>query len=461
MTAPPGHGQLALFPPSNSPLIQLDPNHRLVKLTGLLDWVELEAIAQSIRRRKLKSNAGRRPHLRALLGAVVLMATRRMTYRETEDQIRHYGPARYLCGLTDGTWTPDFTTIQDFTELMGEEGMRALNEIALQQAHRAGLLDPNIAIGDTTAQQAPMTYPTEVGLMSGFLRMVGRATKRAGKGLKQLGEQLRRSLAKGGQLAAKYRFFSKTKAQRLDAGQKMLDVVRAVQRRLGKALEKTKRGASRIKGYAKVARQKLETVHDVMKKLAPQIQYWLDTGRVARKKLVNLLMPEVCSIPRGKVGKDVEFGLKWGFTRMGGGFLVGSVNPERRNFNDTKHVVESVNDCARLFGKPPESYAYDRGGHSQRNVEVLTELGVQEVGLAPKGSARWAVGPAAQKRLRRERVKVEGSIGAIKSGRYTFDRPNVRSTQMLMTCGQRSVLGYNLNRLVALTAATEGTELVA
>jgi hypothetical protein len=41
-----------------------------------------------------------------------------------EDLIRYYAPARYLCALTETTWTPDFTTIQDFTELMGEEGIK-------------------------------------------------------------------------------------------------------------------------------------------------------------------------------------------------------------------------------------------------------------------------------------------------------------------------------------------------
>ena len=85
MTTPPGGGQLPLFAPSSSPLLCLDPNHRLVKLTELLDWVELEAIAQGIRRKKLKSRAGRRPHLRALVGAVVFMGTKHMTYREAED----------------------------------------------------------------------------------------------------------------------------------------------------------------------------------------------------------------------------------------------------------------------------------------------------------------------------------------------------------------------------------------
>jgi hypothetical protein len=452
MTAPPGSRQLSLLPPSRSPLLSLDPNHRLVKLTELLDWVELEAIAQGVRRRKLKSRAGRRPHLRALVAAVVLMGTRKMTYREAEDQIRHYGPARYLCELTDSTWTPDFTTIQDFTELMGEDGLGELNEFVLRHAHGAGLLDLRTVSGDTTAQEAPMSYPTEVGLMGAFLGMVSKATKRAGKAMRQFGRGMAKQFDKGRRLLRHYRFFSKDKAERLATGHKLLKVVKGIKNKVDKALQKTKRGKAQLKKYSKVARQKLEHLCETMDRLAPQIQYWLDTGFVAKKKIINLLLPEVCSIPRGKVGKDVEFGLKWGVTRLGGGFLHGSVDPSRGNFNDKKHVVESVDDCIRLFEESPITYAYDRGGYSRQNLNKLRDLGVQEPGLVPAGSAPWPVNDKAQKKVRTARANVEGSIGALKSGRYTFNRPQVRSTHMLMTCGQRSILGYNLNRLLQLVA---------
>lgn len=460
MPLPPGSRQLSLLPPSTSPLVVLDKNHRLVKLTELLDWMELERIAQEVRRRKLKNRAGRRPRLRALLGAVVLMGTRRMTYREAEDQIRHYGPARYLCGLTESTWTPDFTTIQDFTDLMGEDGLRLLNEFVLRHAEKSGLLDLRTVVGDTTAQEAPMSYPTEVGLMAGFVRMVKKASRHAGGAVALFGRSIKDQVKRAGRLVGKIRFFSKSKEERLSTSRKLLGVVKSIKNKLGKTLRGSRRGKSKLKKYAKVARKKLETLHNAMDKLVPQIKYWLDTGWVAKKKIINLLMSEVCSIPRGKVGKDVEFGLKWGFTRFGGGFIEATVDPARGNFNDKKHVLEAVDNCIRLFGRPPEAFAYDRGGHSEKNVQELSQRGVKHVGIAPAGQAPWPVDGKVRKKIKRERVKVEGSLGAVKSGRYTFNRPNVRSTHMLMTCGQRSVFGYNLNRLVNLVAIRDEFQLV-
>ena len=86
--------QPELFARSKRPVIVLDENHRLVQMTDEIDWTELLELVESIRQSKITSAAGRPPHLRALTGALVFRATRRMPYRVTEDQIRHYEPAR-------------------------------------------------------------------------------------------------------------------------------------------------------------------------------------------------------------------------------------------------------------------------------------------------------------------------------------------------------------------------------
>jgi hypothetical protein len=108
-------------------------------------------------------------------------------------------------------------------------------------------------------------------------------------------------------------------------------------------------------------------------------------------KVISLHIPELSSIVRGKVGKKVEFGLNWGFTRLRGGFLLARLALNRRELQDTKYAVEAVKDRKALFGKAPRAYAYDRGGYSAKNIAALEEMGVKEVGLAPRGRVQWAV----------------------------------------------------------------------
>src|ERR1700733_14814838 len=120
--------QAELFPRSKRTTIEIAPNHRLVQITEEGDWTELEELVQAIRLSKLKNAAGRPPHLRALIGALMLRAMRYRPLRDLEDLIRYYAPARYLCGLTETDWSPDFNTISDFEQLMGEEGVKLINE---------------------------------------------------------------------------------------------------------------------------------------------------------------------------------------------------------------------------------------------------------------------------------------------------------------------------------------------
>ena len=163
---------------------------------------------------------------------------------------------------------------------------------------------------------------------------------------------------------------------------------------------------------------------------------------------------------RGKVGKAVEFGLRWGLTRHRGGFLLAKVAMNRLDLQDSKYAVQAVDDHMALFGKAPRAYAYDRGGYSKSNIQEIKKKGVKQVALAPRGKARWSVGGRVKKRLIKERALIEGGIGALKSGRYGFHRPAARSAEMMATCGQRAVLGLNLNKLVRGLAHRKKVRLV-
>jgi len=209
-----------------------------------------------------------------------------------------------------------------------------------------------------------------------------------------------------------------------------------------------------------VARAKAAQLHETMKALLPQIRYWLQTGRVATGKIINLHIPELYAIVRGKIGKTVEFGLQWGITRLRGGYLLATMAQQRSELVDARFAVRAVRDHIELFGEAPRAYAYDRAGHSRQNVAELKALGVRQVALAPRGRTQWAVSGRVRERLVKERAEIEAGIGAVKSGRYGFHRPAARSVAMMGACGQRAVLGFNLNKLVRQIAARDELALV-
>src|SRR6266508_2927665 len=205
--------QPELFPRSKRSVIPIAKNHRLVQMTDEIDWTELLELVESIRRSKVTSDAGRPPHLRALTGALVLRATRRMSYRETEDQIQYYAPARYLCGLTETEWTPDANTIQDFEQLLGEDGIRRINERVVKWAVEEKLADPSLMVADTTAQEAAIPHPNGMGLMASFLRSVTSAGRRAGGAVKDFLGKTARKFGAAKKKLRDYRLGAKSKTK--------------------------------------------------------------------------------------------------------------------------------------------------------------------------------------------------------------------------------------------------------
>lgn len=444
-----GRRQGELFPRAKRSAIALDAQHPLVRMADLLDWDELLERAEKIRARRVRSRAGRPPHLRALLGAMLLRATKKMTFRDAEDQIRYYAPARYLCGLSESDWTPDHDTIHEFIQQMGEEGTALINEYVVKLAAEKKLADPSVVVGDTTAQEAAIPHPSEIRLMAAFLNAVAAASTKGGKALRDFVAKAKPLFTAARKKIRGYHLFAKTKEVRDRIIRQVARLVGVVNGGLERVL--TKAGAS-ANGMVRAARRKAGKLQQTMSQLLPQIRYWLRTGRVARNKIISLQVPEVHSIVRGKAGKPVEFGLKWGFARLRGGYLLARCGKRKLEIEDMRFVVGAVDEVIRVFGKPPKRYAYDRGGFSYGAIEKLRARGVRHVGIAPNGKAKWQVSDVVRRALVKERTLVEGSIGAVKSSRYGFHRPAAKSAAMMSTCGHLAVLGFNLNKLVRETA---------
>jgi hypothetical protein len=78
----------------------------------------------------------------------------------------------------------------------------------------------------------------------------------------------------------------------------------------------------------------------------------------------------------------------------------------------------------------------------------MKKLGIKHVGIAPKGKADWEISKSKQKVVKSERAQVEGVIGTIKSTRYKFNKPGARSITAMENYGHRSILGFNLTKLM-------------
>jgi hypothetical protein len=433
-------------------VIKVPEDHFLVVLTGILEWEELIRVAKARRTQVLKMpHVGRRPHLREMLGVLILRAIKSCTLQEAMDLARHYAPARILCGFIDDKGVdsgmgPDFRTISDFEILMGQEGLREINAIVLRAAAKLGFADIKGLCADTTAQEAAIPYPTEVGLMRSFARSVINGITALKSIPGALKEQVLEFGEKINKEVRKYRLFAKDLGEKQKIGANILKIVSNLQTTAAKILEQVQSGKVKVKAQNRRFINRLPNLLEIFSKLKPQIEHFLKNGRPCKNKIISLDQPEARSIPRGKDGKDCEFGFKWIVNRIRNGYIWLTVNAELGNVNEFDCAVNAVKEHIALFGTPPEEYGYDRGGWSEDHIEEIKKLGVKRIAIAPKGQAKWKVSDRCKEQMVRERAQCEGSIGCLK--RVGLNRPYAKNTQSSLRAGQRAALRLNLTKIV-------------
>jgi hypothetical protein len=67
--------------------------------------------------------------------------------------------------------------------LLGEDGVKKVNEHVVKWAVEEKLADPTVAAADTTAQEAAVPYPNEMRLMATFVSAIAAASKNVGSAL--------------------------------------------------------------------------------------------------------------------------------------------------------------------------------------------------------------------------------------------------------------------------------------
>jgi hypothetical protein len=158
----------------------------------------------------------------------------------------------------------------------------------------------------------------------------------------------------------------------------------------------------------------LSSMHEVAKELIPQSVQWITTGVVAKGKILHAGITQARAIVRNKAGKKVEFGLPYLLSRLGGGYIFGTML--QGVLDETKMPLKALRHYRAIFGPEatPTLMVYDRGGGVKSTMDQLEKEGVAQVGVQPKGQQPWRVAEAVRDVVRSARGKTEGVIGTLK-----------------------------------------------
>jgi hypothetical protein len=430
--------------------ISVDANHRLLQLKRALPWEALFEIMGRHWQRAGKNIDGR-PGLpwdvSLYVPLVVLMLVKNLNARDMEAYLAENVVARVFIGR-QAVPTPqirDHSNIARAYVALGKDGVDEVNAVILYVATGLGFADTRILSSDTTAQELPIGYPNEPGILRGVAQRCGRALAklktRAVMGVDTALAQVQTIL----RTVKEHHLFAKGQEEKRQVLTRLLTEVGqlVVQTRL--LVQGLGERRDRVTHNALTT---LTTMHEVVKQLIPQIVQWITTGVVAKGKIVHAGVTQARALVRNKAGKKVEFGLPYLLSRLGGGYIFGTLI--RGVVDESKMPLQALAGYRAIFGAQatPVLVVYDRCGYATATVRALAHEGVREIGIQPKGQGPWHVAEAVRETVRSERGKTEGIIGTLKTDTYGFNKPKERLWQTLEMAGPRSILSFNLNKLM-------------
>jgi hypothetical protein len=423
-------------------------DHPLLRLKQALDWAAITEV-MVLHWRRAGKNVDGGPGLswpvQLYVPLLVLMWLKSYPARQMEEYLSESVVARRFLDLRVARVQQirDHASIARAEAALGAAGKAAVNVLVIKTAAQLQFTDGKTLSADTTVQEPAIGYPNEPGILKGWAERIARALQK----LRARGVQgAKEGIAQAREIykSVKYHhLFAKTKAEK----QKLLAVIVQQSEAL---LAQTQAVVAHVSARCGPGKQRaaatLRRLGAVGHTLLPQIQQWLRMGRVATEKIIHTGITAARAITKGR-GK-VKFGLKWLINRLPGGYLFG--RRVAAYADENQMPAEAVQEYRRVFGAKatPKLVVYDRGASLAVAAPGLKHEGVQKVGIPPRGQGAWLVGEQEQKKVKSERGKTEGSIGRLKSRKYSFSHRQERSVETQDAAGQRAIVSVNLNTLL-------------
>jgi IS5 family transposase len=382
-----------------------------------------------------------------------------MLVREVTDSL-HW---RRFCHLALDAPVPHPTTLSKLTRKYGADVLHALNRLLVQRAAECKLLRCRKLRIDTTVVQAPIEYPSDIGLLAASARIVTRTVRhlqRTGAAVRTAFRSrtrgIKRALATVGRSLRMRTDEAKTAVLKHTA--RVLRCTRHVSRQAHRILRNSRRMGrqvdDRTRAVVRRTRVRLRRHLEVTARVMAQTRVRLRGTTTIPDRIVSVFDPEARPIRRGKLSAKTEFGYKALLTetedRVITHYEVHVGNP-----GDGGLLPAAMAGHAQAVPRTPQTVATDRGFGAKANEQVLREAGVKRISLPYKG--RLSKERAAYERQRwfrrhqRWRSGQEATI-SLGSRKYEWRHSRLRGRDGADIWFGFGILTYNLDRMVVIGA---------
>ncbi|HXX37096.1 MAG TPA: ISNCY family transposase [bacterium] len=382
-----------------------------------------------------------------------------MLVREVTDSL-HW---RRFCHLALDAPVPHPTTLSKLTRKYGPDIVHELNRLLVQRATEQKLLRSRKLRVDTTVVQAPIDYPTDIGLLADSARMVTRTVRHlhaAGAAVRTAFRSRARSIKRA--LAAVGRSLrmrtDEAKAAVLRQTARVLRCTRQISRQAQRVLRNSRYLGQHVQGRtaALVQRTRLHLRRELQlaARVMEQARLRIRGTTTIPDRLVSVFDPEARPIRRGKLSARTEFGYKALLTETEDRVIT-HYEVYVRNPEDGGLLPAAVAGHTQTVPRTPHVVATDRGFGAKDNEELLRNAGVKWISLPYKG--RLGAGRAAHERqrwFRRQQRWRSGQEATISLGsrKYAWRHSRLRGRDGADLWLGFGILTHNLDRMVVIDA---------
>ena len=401
----------------------LDQEHEIIKITKAIDWLSL---SDNLARFYCPDNGRPTKPARAKVGLLILKHLYKMSDTDVVDLLKRDIYAQYLCDVSLKE-AKDFlnpSSLTKFRKQIGLEGIKLIEQEALNSLKRANLLKGRKLVTDTTVVPSDIAYPTDISLLEkirnkaiGYLDIARQFGSKRFRTYKRIARKVYIQFTKIRHHTIKSR--RKVQKQLLQFSRRNIQQLKEAMLRLSKSigndLDKTKAHLLKeAESFLDVAYKVLTQQKDVCKKLP------------VKERIVSIHQPHIRPMVRGKYPVEVEFGPKILLNLKDN--LLFLEDLKFNNVSDTNLLDTAIKGYKEHFGNLPTQLATDRGFWSPENLRLAYDYGISKIAMENKGKSSYLKGKPFRERLRRLRCSIEARISLAKR-KYGLDRIRYRMPQ--------------------------------
>ena len=395
---------------------EVDKSHEIIKIADSIDWVSL---SEKLAPFYCPDNGRPTKPARAKVGLLMLKHLYGLSDESVVDMLKRDLYAQYLCdvSLKEAIRFIEPSSLTYFRKHIGAEGIKLIEQEALNSLKRAKKIRGRRLVADTTVMPVNIAYPTDVNLLDKIRCKAVEYLSQA----KNLG-------------AKTYRTYQRTARKIVITYQKIrkhtIKMRRKVQKKLcqfsSRNVEQLNDAVKTIKKSAQESTSKIKEQFiqktEVFLKTAQSIlaqQKQIYQNKKVTERIVSVHKTHIRPMVRGKYPVEVEFGPKVLVNLQGNYLFLEDV--QFNNVSDTQLLKKSIEGYKERFGRLPTQLATDRGFWSKENRQMAEDYGIKKIAMENKGKSNYLKGQPFRERLRRARCKIEAKISLAKR-KYGLDR---------------------------------------